>query len=132
MPSQKAQKIDFNAEYPCPCRRRGRLQPIVLTEALGCNLCQRIFVVEEEGRSVEELSTTYPYKRRWFWTGHRWLAIQAGVGYDYFRLLFGIFMLLALISLILALHSSNLIFMIFFGLVISMMLVLIFGLAYRP
>lgn len=77
---QKPQKIDLTAEYPCPCRRRGRLFPITLTEAFGCELCQQIFVVEENGQAIELLSSTYPYKRAWRWTGHRWLAIHPSLG----------------------------------------------------
>jgi hypothetical protein len=132
VPPQNAQKIDLNAEYPCPCRRRGRLLPITLTEALGCDRCQRIFVVDEKGQSIEELSTTYPYKRAWRWTGYRWITARQSIGYGYLRLVTGIFMLLGVISLLLALHSSNLVFVAVLGLVVIMMLILIVWLAYRP
>ena len=77
MPSQKAQKIDLNAEYPCPCCRRGCIRPITLTEALGCDRCQQIFVVKEHGKAIEQLSTTYPYKRSWCWSGKRWIATRS-------------------------------------------------------
>ncbi len=79
MQPQKVQKIDLSETYPCPCRRRGHLAPIVLTEAFGCDRCQQIFVVEESGYSLEELSTTYPYKRVWQWTGREW-STQRGWG----------------------------------------------------
>ena len=46
--------------------------PIVLTEAFGCNRCQQIFVVEKSEYVIEQLSTTYPYKKAWLWTGSRW------------------------------------------------------------
>ena len=55
MQPQKAQKIELTTEYPCPCRRRGRLLPITLTEAFGCNRCQQIFVVEDSGYALEQL-----------------------------------------------------------------------------
>lgn len=55
MQSQKPEKLDFNSEYPCPCRRRGRLVPITLTEAFGCDRCQQIFVVEDNGFVLEQL-----------------------------------------------------------------------------
>ncbi|MBD2744268.1 hypothetical protein [Coleofasciculus sp. FACHB-1120] len=83
MPSQKDQKIDLNNDYPCPCRRRGRLIPITLTEAFGCDRCQQIFVVEENGFAIEQLSTSYPYKRSWRWTGHRWSTAHPGLGDSY-------------------------------------------------
>lgn len=73
MPSPKAKKIDLNAEYPCPCCRRGSIRPIALTEALGCDRCQQIFVLQDHGKAIEQLSTTYPYKRSWCWTGKRWI-----------------------------------------------------------
>ena len=72
MGSHKVQKIDLNKEYPCPCRRRGRLKPIILTEAFGCDRCQKIFVTQNNGQALEELSQGYPYKKAWRWTGYRW------------------------------------------------------------
>ena len=72
MYSHKAEKIDLNAEYPCICHRRGCLKPIALTDALGCDRCQQIFVVDRNGRTLEELATHYPYKKTWLWTGKQW------------------------------------------------------------
>lgn len=74
MSHQKSQKIDINAEYPCPCRRKGRLLPIVLTEAMGCDRCQKIFVLADNDRILEQLSSNYPYKCAWRWTGNRWIS----------------------------------------------------------
>ncbi len=78
MQSQKPQKIDLNSEYPCPCRRKGRLIPIMLTEALGCDHCQQIFVVEDNGYKIEQLSANYPYKKSWRWTGTQWITAHSG------------------------------------------------------
>ncbi|MFN7660518.1 MAG: hypothetical protein ACK5P3_20735, partial [Dolichospermum sp.] len=69
MQPQKPDKIDLNMEYACPCRHKGQLIPITLTEAFGCDRCQQIFVVEENGYVLEQLTTTYPYKRAWRWKG---------------------------------------------------------------
>lgn len=71
MRSYKIQKIDLTSEYPCPCRRKGNLKPIVLTEALGCDRCQQIFVVKKDGQVIEQLSSIYQ-KKSWQWTGNRW------------------------------------------------------------
>lgn len=71
MHSYRTKKIDLSSEYPCPCRRKGNLKPIVLTEALGCDRCQQIFVVKKEGRVIEQLSSIYQ-KKSWQWTGNRW------------------------------------------------------------
>lgn len=57
--------------------------PITLTEAFGCNRCQHIFVVEEGGYVIEQLSTSYPYKRAWRWTGHRWIIAHPRLGESY-------------------------------------------------
>jgi uncharacterized membrane protein len=73
VPHQKSQKIDINIEYPCPCRRKGRLLPIALTEAMGCDRCQKIFVLTDNERVLEQLSSNYPYKCAWRWTGNRWI-----------------------------------------------------------
>jgi hypothetical protein len=107
VPSQKAQKIDLNTEYPCPCRRRGSLVPITLTEAFGCNRCQQIFVVEESGYVIEQLSTSYPYKKAWRWTGHRWNTANAGLGESYLPVAVGIVLVLLIFWLPLALKFPN-------------------------
>ncbi|MBE9043658.1 hypothetical protein IQ255_04420 [Pleurocapsales cyanobacterium LEGE 10410] len=72
----KKQKIDLSSEYPCPCRRKGSLKPIVLTEALGCDRCQQIFVVKKDGQVIEQLSSIYQ-KKSWQWTGNRWKNVYA-------------------------------------------------------
>jgi hypothetical protein len=84
--SQKAHKIDLTIDYPCPCHRRGRLKPIALTEAFGCNRCQRLFVVQENGYFIEELPTTYSYKRTWRWTGHQWSIVSPSLSRGYLPL----------------------------------------------
>ncbi|WP_319419957.1 hypothetical protein [Pleurocapsa sp. FMAR1] len=71
MRSHKIQKIDSSSEYPCPCRRKGNLKPIVLTEALGCDRCQQIFEIKKDGQVIEQLASMYQ-KKSWRWTGHRW------------------------------------------------------------
>lgn len=72
MSSSKSHKLDQSIDYPCPCRRSGQLKPIALTEAFGCNLCQQIFVIQEDGYTLEPVSTYYPYRRTWQWTGSHW------------------------------------------------------------
>ncbi|MBP0018872.1 MAG: hypothetical protein J7647_15150 [Cyanobacteria bacterium SBLK] len=104
MQIKKPPKIDLNDEYPCPCRRRGTLKPILLTDAFGCDRCQQIFVVEESGRTIEQLSTTYPYKRSWRWTGHRWIAARTPLRENYIPVL-GISILLILMGGLLILQS---------------------------
>lgn len=106
MHSQKTQKIDLNADYPCPCCRRGRLRPIVLTEAFGCDRCQKIFVVQEGGYVIEQLSTTYPYKRTWQWTGQQWSIVHATLARSY--LPFALMVLLVVILALLLLKTLQL------------------------
>jgi hypothetical protein len=72
----KNHPIDLNHKYPCPCRRRGILLPIILTEAMGCDRCQQIFVVAEKEGYIEQLNPSYPYKKRWRWSGKRWISAQ--------------------------------------------------------
>lgn len=107
MPPQKTQKIDLNTEYPCPCRRRGALVPIALTEAFGCNRCQQIFVVEESGYAIEQLSTSYPYKKAWRWTGNRWITAHASLGESYLPVALGIVLVLLIVWLPLALRTPR-------------------------
>ncbi len=91
MPPRKAQKIDLSTEYPCPCRRKGHLLPITLTDAFGCDRCQQIFVVEENGKVLEQLSTGYPSKRSWRWTGHRWITTRPNFKKFYIPMILGLF-----------------------------------------
>ncbi|HAJ62595.1 MAG TPA: hypothetical protein DCP31_27920 [Cyanobacteria bacterium UBA8543] len=134
MPSQKAQKIDLNTEYPCPCRRRGALVPIALTEAFGCNKCQQIFVVEESGYVIEQLSTTYPYKKAWRWTGHRWNTANANLGESYLPVALGIVLVLLIVWLPLALnnsHKGNIVFLALLAVLLTALPGLWVWLAYR-
>jgi hypothetical protein len=71
------QKIYLEQEYPCPCHPQGKLQQIVLTEAFGCNRCRRIFVLQPDGLTIEELAATYPYKRRYYWNGKRLQSLRS-------------------------------------------------------
>lgn len=107
MQTQKTQKIDLNVDYPCPCRRRGRLIPITLTEAFGCDRCQQLFVVEENGYVLEQLSTNYPYKRAWRWIGNRWSVSQPRFGQSYFPVALLIIFGLLIFWLPLALRSPS-------------------------
>ncbi|UIE39631.1 hypothetical protein KIK02_08770 [Leptodesmis sichuanensis A121] len=104
---QKSQKIDLTQDYPCPCRRRGRLSPIALTEAFGCNRCQQIFVVDETGQVLEQLSGSYPYKRAWRWNGHQWNPAHAGLGESYLPVALGITLIMLIIWLPLALNAKS-------------------------
>ena len=104
MQSKKAKKIDLNADYPCPCRRRGRLIQITLTEAFGCDRCQQLFVVEDNGYVLEQLSTSYPYKRAWRWMGNRWSVSQPRFEQSYLPVAFGIILVLLIVWLPLALR----------------------------
>jgi hypothetical protein len=75
--SHHQQKIYLNQEYPCPCHPSGKLQQIVLTEAFGCDQCHRIFVMKEDCLTIEELSSVYPYKRRYYWNGKRFQILRS-------------------------------------------------------
>lgn len=132
--THKAHKIDLTVDYPCPCHRRGHLTPIALTEAFGCNRCQRIFVVQESGYVIEELSTNYPYKRAWRWTGHQWSTASPGLGRAYLPLtlliIFGLIFLL-LVTTLQSPLSSDITFRVIAALILSTMLVLMLWLACR-
>ncbi len=130
--SQKSLKIDLNNEYPCPCRRRGRLLPIVLTEALGCDRCQQIFVVDEKDQVIEQLSSSYPYKRTWRWTGYRWLPAHRGFGDGYLGVASSISLVLLMLWLLLALRTGlSLIIVTAIAVFLIFLLVIILGFAYR-
>lgn len=65
--------------------------PIALTEAFGCQRCQQIFVVKQDGHVIEQLSSSYPYKRAWHWTGHHWSTNHRGLSENYWSFTLGLF-----------------------------------------
>ena len=132
----RTQKISLKNDYPCPCRRRGRLKPIILTEALGCDRCQQIFVVKENSQVIEQLSSIY-HKQTWRWTGYRWVNVYPGLSGKSLSALFVVIVLLPLITAIVLpivlyrLSSDNIIF---WGIACSLLiatLVIVLWLAYR-
>jgi len=124
VPSPKSQKIDLTAEYPCPCRRKGTLTPIILTEAFGCDRCQQIFVVEDNGYALEQLSTHYPYKKVWRWIGHRWQPANTSLGESYFPIAMGVVLVLLIVWLPLALRSTAGLNIVFWALLAIMLAIL--------
>lgn len=134
MPSQKAHPINLHTEYPCPYCRRGYLRPIALTEALGCDRCQQIFVIAENALSIEQLSTSYPYKRSWHWTGKRWRLNRAsGWGELHFSVYLLVIFLLLILLLPVAfdLASGWIFFLAVLGLAVVILIMLMVWLAYR-
>ncbi|MGF1491013.1 MAG: hypothetical protein ACFBSC_00870 [Microcoleaceae cyanobacterium] len=133
MPSQKIQKIDLSRQYPCPCRRRGELIPITLTEAFGCNRCQQIFVVDEAGYCLEQLSTHYPYKQVWRWTGHQWRRASTGLRAHYLPLVLGLLLLLSVLWLVYVLLDKhpNHVMLAVVAVLLAMLPALMVWLAYR-
>jgi hypothetical protein len=79
--------------------------PISLTEAFGCDRCQQIFVLEENGQVIEQLSSSYPYKRAWRWTGYRWAAVSRGWRESYLPVMTGMLLVLLVVWLPAALRS---------------------------
>ena len=133
VPSKKAEKIELNAEYPCPCRRRGRLIPIALTDAFGCNRCQQIFVVNPTGDTIEQLSSNYPYKPTWRWTGKEWHRIHSGLKTNYWPFILTMIMVPLIIWLPLAFHSPgpNIIVWAMVAVLLAILPALMVWLAYR-
>jgi hypothetical protein len=73
---QKPQKIDLEQIYPCPCpRKRGKLKPIALTDAFGCDRCSLLFELENDGYNLLQLGGLDSQRHRWQWVG-KWQAIR--------------------------------------------------------
>ncbi len=68
------QKIDLQQSYPCVCPRKGKLNPIALTDALGCDRCASIFTLSEDGESLVQLDSIDPFQGSWYWEGKGWRA----------------------------------------------------------
>jgi hypothetical protein len=133
--SYKSQKLDLSADYPCPCRRRGRIVPIALTEAFGCDRCQQIFVVQDDGYVIEQLSTHYPYKRAWRWTGQVWRLDRSVLSTNYVPMLlvmiFGVAVFILLLATLQTSSGAQVTVRLLAALTISLLLVFMFWLATR-
>ncbi len=133
--SQKSQRIDLNADYPCPCRRRGRIVPITLTEAFGCDRCQQIFVVKDDGDAIEQLATHYPYKRAWRWSGQQWVAARDALGRGYLPAFvvatFGVVVFVLLLATLQPPVGAGMVMRVVTALLIALLLVFMFWLACR-
>lgn len=133
--SQKSQRIDLNADYPCPCRRRGRIVPITLTEAFGCDRCQQIFVVKDDGDAIEQLATHYPYKRAWRWSGQQWVAARDALGQGYLPAFVVATFIVVLFVLLLATLQppvgAGMVMRVVTALLVALLLVFMFWLACR-
>jgi len=110
------------------------LTPITLTDAFGCDRCQQIFVVQENGYTIEQLSTHYPYKKVWRWTGRQWAMVHPSMARGYLPMfvltvLLGLAFLL-LITTLQSILSSDVAFRIIAALVLVMLLLMLW-VAYR-
>jgi cellulose synthase/poly-beta-1,6-N-acetylglucosamine synthase-like glycosyltransferase len=134
--SYKIQKIDLSSEYPCPCRRKGNLKPIVLTEALGCDRCQQIFVVKKDGQVIEQLSSIYQ-KKSWQWTGNRWKNAYARWTQSYWSTMAiltfcsAIFVMVILPMLLRWMSTQSIISWAVLFLILTMLLILTLFVVYR-
>ena len=108
--------------------------PIVLTEAFGCNRCQQIFVLEQNEQAIEQLSSTYPYKKTWLWTGSRWHRAHTGLKEHYLPLALLLCFVLPVIWLVWVLNfytGDHKLFWAMVPVVLVELLALIQWLAYR-
>jgi hypothetical protein len=104
--SRNVLKIDQRENYPCPCKRRGHLIPIALTEAFGCSQCQRIFVVQEGGYVLEQLATHHGHEQSWYWNGKIWYPTDfEALAKSYIPLTLGIGLLLLVLWLPVVFYS---------------------------
>ncbi|MEA5489010.1 MULTISPECIES: hypothetical protein [Pseudanabaena] len=72
----KPQKIDLEQIYPCPCpRKRGKLKPIALTDAFGCDRCSLLFQLENDGYSLLQVGGIESQQHTWQWNG-KWQPIR--------------------------------------------------------
>jgi len=105
-----------------------------LTEAFGCNRCQQIFVVEDNGYALEQLSTNYPYKKAWRWMGNRWQPANTSIGESYLPIAMGVVLVLLIVWLPLALRSTaglNIVFWALLAIFLAILPAVMVWLTYR-
>ncbi len=75
------QKIDIEQIYPCPCpRKQGKLKPIALTNAFGCDRCSLLFELENDGYNLSQLGGIDNQRHVWQWVG-KWQATREPTRY---------------------------------------------------
>ena len=109
MRPQEPTKFDLSNDCPYPCRRRGFLFAV--------------FVKEDRG-AIEQLSSSYLYKRSWRWTDYCcWLRMRPSWEYSYLRIISGMIAVLSIGWLWLALRSlpslSMVILIVLMGLLVT-------------
>ena len=83
---------------------------------------------------LEELSTSYRYKRTWRWNGHQWNGVSSGFGDNYLSIALGVILVLLITGLLLALNSptnSGVVFWAVVLLLLALLPALMVLLAYR-
>lgn len=83
---------------------------------------------------IEQLSTNYPYKRAWRWTGSQWNVAHSSLGRGYLPLTLVTIFVLVFLLLLTTLQSplsASVMFRVIAALVLSMMLVLMLWLVCR-
>lgn len=109
--------------------------PIVLTDAFGCDRCQQIFVVRDDGYVLEQLSSHYPYKRAWRWTGQQWRLDRSAISTSYVPLmmvvLFGLMVLILLMATLQLPAGTQVAVRLLAAFTVSLLLVFMFWLASR-
>lgn len=73
---------------------------------------------------LEQLSSSYPYKRTWRWNGRQWSIINSGLGESYLPITLGITLVLLSIWLPLALKAPSSSSVILWALVVLLLAVL--------
>jgi hypothetical protein len=89
--------------------------------------------LDESGYVIEQLSTNYPYKQTWRWTGQQWNRAHGGLRNHYLPLALGMILVPLMIWLPLALHSpgQNVILWATIAVLLAMLPALMVWLAYR-
>jgi hypothetical protein len=116
--------IDLNGDYPCPCRCRGRLTPIALMDAMGCERCQQIFVVADNAETLERVAPHYPSRQRWYWDGSQWLRRSQSWSDRYLSLTIGYVTIVVIVWLLLATQRHLGVSPLFLVLICPMLLIL--------
>jgi hypothetical protein len=71
-----------------------------------------MFVIEENGHIIEQLSSTYPYKKAWRWTGYCWIATHKGMGEGVLPIILGMLSALMVLVIRLAVIPASIVSMI--------------------
>jgi len=68
--NNKSHRLSDGGVYPCPVCRLGKIQTMLLMDAMACDCCRHIFTADQERQQLKMVSRQPSLT--WLWNGRNW------------------------------------------------------------